>query len=40
MSSIADRMAAAGVTLTDPEGELCRLRDDSEFSDPYPHLVT
>jgi hypothetical protein len=28
------------VTLTDPEAELCRLRGDSEFSDPYAHLVT
>jgi hypothetical protein len=29
------------VTLTDPEGnEFCVLRGDSEFSDPYAHLVT
>ena len=29
------------VTLADPEGnEFCVLRGDSEFTDPYAHLVT
>jgi catechol 2,3-dioxygenase-like lactoylglutathione lyase family enzyme len=43
-TQVADHRRPDGsgwVTLTDPEGnELCVLRGDSEFSDPYAHLVT
>jgi catechol 2,3-dioxygenase-like lactoylglutathione lyase family enzyme len=43
-AQVADRRRPDGsgwVTLTDPEGnEFCILRSDSEFSDPYAHLVT
>jgi predicted enzyme related to lactoylglutathione lyase len=43
-TQVADHRRPDGsgwVTLTDPEGnEFCVLRGDSEFSDPYAHLVT
>ncbi|HEY9469525.1 MAG TPA: VOC family protein [Propionibacteriaceae bacterium] len=43
-TQVADHRRPDGsgwVTLTDPEdNEFCVLRGDSEFSDPYAHLVT
>jgi len=38
---ITGRMEAAGLTLADPEGnEFDVLRGDSEFIDPYAHMIT